>query len=79
MARVPPPRKHPNAERRSRAYRPPAEIERLQEAARRLGRHGHRDATMIRLTYRHGLRVSGQKSAPGATSPACPRTRRLGS
>jgi type 1 fimbriae regulatory protein FimB/type 1 fimbriae regulatory protein FimE len=34
------------------------EVESLITAARRLGRHGHRDATMILLTYRHGLRVS---------------------
>ena len=36
----------------------PAEIDRLIAAAQRLGRHGHRDATMILLAYRHGLRVS---------------------
>jgi integrase len=36
----------------------PLEIDRLIAAARRLGRHGHRDATMILLAYRHGLRVS---------------------
>jgi integrase len=30
----------------------------LIAAAQRLGRHGHRDATMILLAYRHGLRVS---------------------
>lgn len=53
-----PPPKRPNAERRSREYLTPAEIDRLIAAARRLGRHGHRDATMILLAYRHGLRVS---------------------
>jgi integrase len=34
------------------------EIERLQDAARKRSRYGHRDATMILLTYRHGLRAS---------------------
>src|SRR5262245_39257584 len=34
------------------------EVERLIEAARKHGRYGHRDATMILLTYRHGLRAS---------------------
>jgi type 1 fimbriae regulatory protein FimB len=53
-----PPPKQPNAERRSREHLTPAEIERLVAAAQRLGRHGHRDATMILLSYRHGLRVS---------------------
>jgi integrase len=36
----------------------PAEIDRLIAAAQRLGRYGQRDATMILLAYRHGLRVS---------------------
>jgi integrase len=30
----------------------------LIKAAERLGRHGHRDATMIQIAYRHALRVS---------------------
>jgi type 1 fimbriae regulatory protein FimB/type 1 fimbriae regulatory protein FimE len=33
------------------------EVERLIWAVRRHGRHGHRDATMILLAYRHWLRV----------------------
>ena len=44
---VRPPPKQPNAERRSREHLTPAEIDRLITAAQRLGRHGHRDATMI--------------------------------
>jgi integrase len=55
---VRPPPKQPNAERRSREHLTPAEIDRLITAAQRLGRHGHRDATMILIAYRHGLRVS---------------------
>lgn len=54
----PPPRKPRNAERRSREYLTPAEVERIMKAAEGLGRHGHRDATMLLLAYRHGLRVS---------------------
>lgn len=53
-----PPLKKPNAERRSREHLSPAEVEKLIAAARRLGRHGLRDAAMILLAYRHGLRVS---------------------
>lgn len=53
-----PPLKQPNAQRRSREYLTSAEIDRLMAAAKQLGRHGHRDATMILLAYRHGLRVS---------------------
>jgi integrase len=41
-----------------RAYLTPEEIEKLISAARARGRYGHRDATMILLAYRHGLRVS---------------------
>lgn len=53
-----PPRKRPNAERRSREFLTPAEVERLAEAAQKVGRHGHRDAAMINFAYRHALRVS---------------------
>jgi len=44
--------------RRSREHLTSAEINRLIAAAQRLGRHGQRDATIILLAYRHGLRVS---------------------
>lgn len=53
-----PPRRRPNAEVRGREHLTPAEVEQLRAAAARLGRHGHRDATMILVAFRHGLRVS---------------------
>jgi integrase len=55
-----PPRRLPNAERRPREYLTPEEVERLIATARkRIGaRNPHRDATMIMLAYRHGLRAS---------------------
>ena len=59
-----PPPKVPNADRRSREHLTPAEIDRLIAAARRLGRHGDRDAAMILLAYRHGLRVSELVALP---------------
>ena len=34
------------------------EIEKLMDYARKHSRYGHRDATMILVTYRHGLRAS---------------------
>jgi len=43
---------------RTREYLTGREIERLMAAARKYGRYGHRDATMILITYRHGLRAS---------------------
>jgi integrase len=43
---------------RPREYLTRAEIERLMAAARASSRHGHRDATMILIGYRHGLRAS---------------------
>ena len=46
-----------NAELRRREHLTPAEIERVIEAAKN-NRHGHRDATMILVAYRHGLRAA---------------------
>ena len=56
-AKLPPP-KPKNADRRAREYLTFAEVDQLMRAARRVGRHGDRDATLILLLYRHGLRVS---------------------
>lgn len=53
-----PPTKPKNKERRSREYLSSGEIDKLIKATRNIGRYGHRDATMILLAYRHGLRVS---------------------
>jgi type 1 fimbriae regulatory protein FimE len=47
-----------NAAYRNREYLTEKEVERLMESAARLGRHGPRDATLILVAYRHGLRVS---------------------
>ena len=47
----------PNAELRTREHLTGAEVDRLIEAAKG-NRQGHRDATMILLAYRHGLRAS---------------------
>ena len=54
---LPPRRK--NEELRPREFLTGEEVERLRKAAGdRLGRHPHRDGTMILLAYRHGLRVT---------------------
>jgi type 1 fimbriae regulatory protein FimE len=53
-----PPRKPKNSAVRPREYLTEEEVQQLMLAARRTGRHGHRDATLILVTYRHGLRVS---------------------
>ena len=52
---VRPPRRRRNAEVRAREYLTDAEIARLISAAAR-NRYGHRDATMVLVAYRHGLR-----------------------
>ncbi len=58
MAKTAPPQRRASHEYRSREYLPPSEVEQVVTAAGKLGRHGHRDSTMILLAYRHGLRVS---------------------
>jgi integrase len=46
-----------NAEYRTREHLTEREVERLIEAAKD-NRHGHRDATMILIAFRHGLRAA---------------------
>ncbi len=48
----------PYAEVRSREHLFPDEVEALIRAAKKVARHPHRDATIILLIFRHGLRVS---------------------
>ena len=50
-----PPKRLPNAATRAREYLTDAEVQKLMKAAGR-NRYGHRDATMVLLAYRHGLR-----------------------
>jgi integrase len=47
----------PNRELRTCEHLTPAEVERLIDAAKD-NRQGHRDATMILIAFRHGLRAS---------------------
>lgn len=56
--KVAPPLRRMNLDARSREYLRPDEVESLMAAAAKLGRHGHRDETLILLAYRHALRVS---------------------
>ena len=53
-----PPKRVPNLAVRSREYLTPDEVKGLIKAAKNIGRHGQRDATVILIAYRHGLRVS---------------------
>lgn len=52
-----PPVKRPNIEKRSREYLTAPEVKMLVDAAKKVGRHGSRDALLILMTYRHALRV----------------------
>jgi len=51
------PVRKPNAAYRSREHLTEREVERLIEAAK-TNRWGHRDATMVLLAFRHGLRAA---------------------
>lgn len=60
-------RKSPNSQRyedvRTREFLLPEEVEAMCEAIKkRGGRHDHRDASLILLIYRHGLRLSESAS-----------------
>jgi integrase len=52
------PKKPRNKDVRSREYLTEKEVDKLMAAAKGVGRHGHRDATLILIGYRHALRVS---------------------
>jgi site-specific recombinase XerD len=50
-------KRRPNADLRTREYLTQAEVQRLMRAAA-ANRWGHRDATMLLVAFRHGLRAS---------------------
>ena len=54
---IEPPRRRRNAEVRAREYLTDGEVARLIAAAGK-NRYGHRDATMVLVAYRHGLRAA---------------------
>jgi site-specific recombinase XerD len=48
-----PPKKIPNLEQRTREHLFPNEVAAMIKAAKQIGRHCHRDSTLILLAYRH--------------------------
>ena len=52
------PLRRANVAYRSREYLSDREVAALMAAAAGVGRHGARDAALILIAYRHGLRVS---------------------
>ena len=58
MSRSAPPLPIPNCQKRSREHLFPREVDAMVKAAKKIGRHGLRDSTLILMAYRHGLRVS---------------------
>lgn len=57
MTKTTPPLRILNLQKRTREHLLPDEVEAMLQAAKKVGRHGHRDATLILLAYRHGLRA----------------------
>jgi type 1 fimbriae regulatory protein FimE len=53
-----------NVESRAREYLTESEVEQLIAAARKESRYGARDATLVLMMFRHGLRVSEAISLP---------------
>jgi len=71
------PKRRPNADLRTREYLTDREVEMLAETAK-TSRWGHRDATMILVAYRHGLRVGTRSiSIPQPWPSGGPRKARL--
>jgi integrase len=59
------PKRAPNADLRTREHLTADEVEKLIEAAK-ANRHGYRDALMVLLAYRHGLRAAEVVDLRGA-------------
>ena len=72
------PKRAKNSDLRTREYLTEHEVEALMAAARQ-NRHGHRDATMILVAFRHGLRASeagGPSMGSGRFRSCRPHVRR---
>jgi site-specific recombinase XerD len=65
------PRRAPNAELRTREHLTADEVDKLIEAAK-ANRYGRRDALMVLLAYRHGLRAADAKAQ--TLVPRCRRS-----
>jgi integrase len=71
------PRRAKNSELRTREYLTEHEVETLMAAARK-NRHGHHDATMILIAFRHGLRASELVDLRWIRSISIERRHRIG-
>ena len=65
--KVPPPRRK-NTDLRSREYLTEAEVGKLMDAAKGVGRHGHRDATLILIGYPRNPALSWTQEHPAHSS-----------